>query len=185
MFPIAEKALRALLGLVKFFNPRGDIEKTEHKLPHWQQDDVPVFVTFRLADSLPQEVLQTFLAERERFLLNNPLPWDEITEACYHGLFSDKLDEALDAGHGGCVLRDPRIAQIVKERLHYFDGDRYKLQSYTIMPNHVHVLFSLAEEHALPAILQGWKGAAVKNAASMAISAVTIRFISECVSCCP
>lgn len=143
---------------MKFFNPKGDIEKTEHKLPHWQQDEVPVFVTFRLADSLPQEVLAAWQRERERFLLNNPLPWDEITEACYHGLFSDKLDEALDAGHGSCALRDQQMAKIVQERLHHFDDQRYCLQSYAIMPNHVHVLFSLKEEEALPAIIQGWKG---------------------------
>ena len=157
-FSIAEKSLRAPLASVKFFNPRGDIEKTEHKLPHWQQDEVPVFVTFRLADSLPQELLQTFLADRERFLLDNPQPWDEITEACYHGRFSDKLDEALDAGHGCSALRDPLIAQIVQERLHHFDDQRYHLQSYAIMPNHVHVLFSLKEAESLPLILQGWKG---------------------------
>lgn len=37
---------------MKFFDPRGDIEKTAHKLPHWQQGEVAIFVTFRLADSL-------------------------------------------------------------------------------------------------------------------------------------
>ncbi|TDU66198.1 type I restriction enzyme R subunit/putative DNA methylase [Prosthecobacter fusiformis] len=143
---------------VKFFNPRGEIEKTEHRLPHWQQDEVPVFVTFRLADSLPREVVDTWHTEREMFFINHPQPWDEITEACFHGLFSNKLDEALDAGHGSAVLRLPPIAQIVQARLHHFDNQRYRLQSYVIMPNHVHVLFSMEVAESLPAILQGWKG---------------------------
>lgn len=43
---------------------------------------------------------------RETFLAANPPPWDDITEACYHGQFSDKLDEYLDAAHGSCALRD-------------------------------------------------------------------------------
>lgn len=143
---------------MQFFNPRGDIEKTEHKLPHWQQAEVPVFVTFRLADSLPQVLLNAYLIERERFLRGHLEPWDEATEASFHGLFSDRLDEALDACHGSCMLRTSDIAKIVQGRLHHFDGDRYQLQSYAIMPNHVHVLFTLEDAASLPDILRGWKG---------------------------
>lgn len=143
---------------MQFFNPRGDIAKTEHKLPHWQQQGVPVFVTFRLADSLPQELLHAYLSGRERFLRSHPEPWDEATEASFHGLFSDKLEEALDAGHGDCGLRHSDIAEIVRARLHHFDGVQYQLQSYVIMPNHVHVLFTLSEGASLPVVLKGWKG---------------------------
>ncbi len=49
--------MSALLSIswgMKFFDPRGDIEKTAHKLPHWQQVEVAIFVTFRLADTLPR-----------------------------------------------------------------------------------------------------------------------------------
>jgi REP element-mobilizing transposase RayT len=143
---------------MKFFDPRGDIEKTAHKLPHWQQGEVAIFVTFRLADSLPRKLLDDWLRAREAFLDANPPPWGDITEACYHGQFSDKLDEHLDAAHGSCALRDPRLAQIVADRLHHFDGQRYDLWSYVIMPNHVHVLFTLRDGESLPDTLQGWKG---------------------------
>ena len=91
---------------MKFFDPRGDIEKTAHKLPHWQQGEVAIFVTFRLADSLPRELLDDWLRVREAFLAANTPPWDDITETCYHGQFSDKLDEHLDTAHGSCALRD-------------------------------------------------------------------------------
>lgn len=143
---------------MKFFDPLKDIEKTCHKLPHWQQGEVPVFVTFRLADSLPREVLEKWFAERESFLAANPPPWDEITEACYHGRFSDALDEHLDAAQGCCALRQSRVARIVADRLHHFDGQRYDLCSYAIMPNHVHVLFTLHDAETLPDTLKGWKG---------------------------
>jgi hypothetical protein len=47
---------------------------------------------------------------RDAFLAANPPPWDDLTEACYHGPFSDKLDEHLDAPHGSCALREPSLA---------------------------------------------------------------------------
>ncbi|HCN30160.1 MAG TPA: hypothetical protein DIT64_15755 [Verrucomicrobiales bacterium] len=95
---------------------------------------------------------------REAFLAANPPPWDDITEACYHVPFSDKLDEHLDAAHGSYALRDPRLAPIVADRLHHFDGQRYGLWSDVIMPNHVHALFTLRDGESLPDTLQGWKG---------------------------
>ena len=86
----------------------------------------PPFVTFRLADSLPREPLDDWprassslklrRTSRDAFHAANPPPWDDITEACYHGPFSDKLDEPLAAAHGSCALRDPRLARQMKER---------------------------------------------------------------------
>ena len=143
---------------MKFFNPNEEIEKTVHKLPHWQQGEVAVSVTFRLADSLPREVLEPLLAAREAFIHAHPQPWDEITESIFHAQFSDKLDEYLDAGHGSCALRDLRVAQIVADRFHHFDAQRYRLWNYVIMPNHAHALFTLNEGESLPETLQGWKG---------------------------
>ncbi len=143
---------------MKFFNPNEEIEKTIHKLQHWQQGEVAVFVSFRLADSLPREVLEPLLSARDAFLQAHPQPWDENTEAIFHAQFSDKLDEYLDAGHGSCALRDPRVAQVVADRFHHFDEQRYRLLSYIIMPNHAHVLFTLHDGESLPDTLQGWKG---------------------------
>jgi hypothetical protein len=74
-----------------------------------------MLASLRLADSLPRELLDDWLrassslkrrrTSRDAFLAANPPPWDDLTEACYHGPFSDKLDEHLDAAHGSCVLR--------------------------------------------------------------------------------
>ena len=103
----------------------------------------PNMITFDLADSLPRELLDDWLRARDAFMAANPSPWDNLTEARYHSQFSDKLDEHLDAAHGSCALSEPRLAQIVADPLHHFDGRRYDLWSYVIMPNHVHVLFML------------------------------------------
>lgn len=58
---------------MKFFDPRGDIGKTAHKLPHWQQGEVAIFVTFRLADSLPRELLDGWLRDSPSLKSQRPL----------------------------------------------------------------------------------------------------------------
>lgn len=67
------------------------------------------------------------------------------TRRQYHG---------RDAARPYRALRDPRLTQIVADRLHHFDGQRYDLGSYAIMPNHVHVLFTLRDGESLPDTLQ-------------------------------
>jgi type I restriction enzyme R subunit len=47
---------------------------------------------------------------------------------------------ALDDCHGECLLRDPMNARIVADGLLHFDGKRYDLDTFIIMPNHVHLL---------------------------------------------
>jgi hypothetical protein len=37
-----------------FLDPDREIDMKLHRLPHWQQNDVWVFVTWRLGDSLPK-----------------------------------------------------------------------------------------------------------------------------------
>ena len=52
-----------------------------------------------------------------------------------------RYDALLDAiGQGPDYLRQPAIAETVKEQLHRFDGEFYDLLAYCIMPNHVHIL---------------------------------------------
>jgi REP element-mobilizing transposase RayT len=92
------------------------------------------------------------------FLATHPSPWDEATEDLYHTQFSGRLDEYLDAGHGCCALRESKISKIVADRFHHFNGQRYQLWSFVIMPNHAHVLFSVHDGEHLPDILKGWKG---------------------------
>jgi len=102
--------------------------------------------------------------------MNHPEPWDEATEASFHGVISDKADEALDIGHGSCALNEPRIAEIVAERFHHLDDECYHLHGYVIMPNHVHVLFTLEACEVLPAVLRGWKGVSSRLIHKQALS---------------
>jgi putative DNA methylase len=52
-------------------------------------------------------------------------------------------EAALNAGYGACSLRDDRVARIVADVLGYFDGERYRLLAWVVMPNHVHVVVEM------------------------------------------
>ena len=69
-----------------------------------------------------------------------------------------KVETCLDRGMGDCVLRNKDVAGMVSEAMHHFDGERYRLAAYAIMPNHVHVLFRPLEQHLMFNIVKGWKG---------------------------
>jgi putative DNA methylase len=75
-----------------------------------------------------------------------------------------RTEEYLNAGYGACYLRDPRIAHLVETALLHFDGDRYRMIAWVIMPNHVHVLIEVFEVYALCDIVHSWKSYTAKEA---------------------
>lgn len=111
-------------------------------LPHFDPAHATQFVTFRLADSLPTEKLRELQGRLK------PHMQTELRKG---------IELLLDQGHGSCVLRDPRAARIVIDCLQHFDGARYDLLSWCVMPNHVHVLIRLREGWTLAKVVQNWK----------------------------
>ncbi|MDB6170289.1 MAG: isochorismate synthase [Verrucomicrobia bacterium] len=73
-------------------------------------------------------------------------------------LFAHRIDRYLDAGYGGCFLRNPSVAKIVANALGHFVGERYLLHAWCIMPNHVHAVLTPVNGHSLPEIMKSWKG---------------------------
>jgi REP element-mobilizing transposase RayT len=67
------------------------------------------------------------------------------------------LERYLDQGYGACYLARLGIAQIVEEALLHFDGDRYRLLAWVVMPNHVHVVVEMFEAHPVAEIVHSWK----------------------------
>ena len=139
------------------FDPATTTAIHTRRLPHWQQPGCTYFVTFRLADSLPQDKLRQWYAEEEQWLAQHPEPHDEATRAEYQRRFPDRLQQWLDAGCGECLLRQREVADAVEQALRHFDGERYELGAFVIMPNHVHVLVTPLGEYALEEILHSWK----------------------------
>ncbi|MGB2824770.1 MAG: valine--tRNA ligase, partial [Phycisphaerae bacterium] len=136
-------------------------------LPHWTQEGAIYAVTFHLADSLPQKVLDNWRREREEILQRirhqgrQPTRQEERDLA---RLYSQRVDSYLDAGHGSCHLGDDRVAESVVTALEHFDGERYELIAWCAMPNHVHVIVRPLAQHELSDILHSWKSFTSKEA---------------------
>jgi REP element-mobilizing transposase RayT len=145
------------------FNPYEEIEATHRRLPHWQQEGTAYFITFRLADSIPQEKLTQWEAERKQWLATHPQPWDETAIAEYSKLFSERRQQWLDNGYGSCLLKLPDVAEIVRSALLHFDGQRYLLDEFVLMPNHVHIIVKLLPGHDLSSVLHSWKSFTAKE----------------------
>jgi type I restriction enzyme R subunit len=142
----------------RFFDWKRDMPKRNKRmLPHWSLSDVYTFVTWRLADSLPQIKLQEWSSARAQWLTNHPKPWNEEIERLYDEKFGEELDRWLDSNHGSCVLKDEHIRQAMEDCLKHFQSNRYKIIAYSIMPNHVHVLFYPLSGLQVGTIVQGWK----------------------------
>ena len=140
-----------------FFNTEADVRKYSGWLPHWRQSQKMYFVTFRLNDSVAQDQLHAWAAEREIWESHHPKPWDEKNREEYHDRFTSRLEHWLDRGYGRCALRRPEIGGLIEKALLHFDGERYQLGEYVIMPNHVHALVRPAEDQTLESILHSWK----------------------------
>ena len=110
-------------------------------------------ITWRLFDSLPADVVTAMKAELA-VLRSAP---DTSEKAARLAELRKTIDRYEDAGYGSCFLKDERIARIVADNLRHFDGTRYRLISFCIMPNHVHVLIEVAERWSLSQILHGWR----------------------------
>lgn len=114
-----------------------------NRLPHIAPPGSTFFVTFRLGDSLPQKIFVQLSQEIIEIVekLKKAKGKKEVILNQWK-LYFQKLDYQLDTRrYGNCYLERPEIAKIVQDKLHELDDDKYDLICYTIMPNHVHVLF--------------------------------------------
>ncbi|HSU24738.1 MAG TPA: transposase [Pyrinomonadaceae bacterium] len=113
-------------------------------LPHFDADGFTQFITFRLADSVPQKVLEKWRDELSR---------NTITNAD----FRRRVEFYLDQNCGSQALVSPAIAELVQNALLKLDGEKYRLISWVIMPNHAHVLLAPVEGVRVSGIMHSIK----------------------------
>ncbi len=152
----------------ELFDPQGEVRITAGRLPHWYQPGVTYFITFRTEDSVPAALAEAWHRRREQWLRDhgidlNATDWamrlqrlPEL-ERQYHQSFSREFMAYLDKGYGACVLKRPELARIVADTLLHFDGERYLLSDFVIMPNHVHVLVCLLGDTDVEKQCYSWK----------------------------
>ncbi len=161
---------------IQTFDPRESYTVVRRQLPHWTQAGTVCFITWRTADSMPREVIQRWIAERNELLRSHGIvvdsaglsqadaPWrqalDQLPPVLRRELqnsLSERFDLHLDACHGECLLRRAELAKIVGESLLKFNGDRYELTDFVVMPNHVHLLAAFPDEDAMLKQCTLWK----------------------------
>jgi REP element-mobilizing transposase RayT len=122
-------------------------------LPHFDGGEIHQTVTFRLADSLPAQRLDVWRWELRL------LPPARLSAELHR-----RIEGYLDLGHGACYLKRPEIADMIQDAVLFFDGKRYDLVAWVVMPNHVHTLFRPLAGNSLTAILHSWKSYTAKEA---------------------
>jgi REP element-mobilizing transposase RayT len=163
----AEKSRGAGVPPAVFLPPGSSLNIRSRRLPHWEVQEALYFVTFRLADSLPQKALQKLISRRidipaTAMQMNRTLTASERRKE--DQLHARRIEKALDAGAGECFLSNLGVARIVANALREFDGSRYRLFAWCVMPNHVHVLFQTIGNASLSEILHSWKSYSAKAA---------------------
>jgi putative transposase len=131
-------------------------------LPHFDPHDAPYFITFRLTDTLPKEVLFALRAELDHQLqLADKLNGRSAIESreVAHKRYFKQYDAYLDRCEAGPQwLKEGQVAQTVYDHILSLDRSWWKLYCFTIMPNHVHLLFSIAPSVLLSDLMQKIKG---------------------------
>ncbi len=138
------------------FDERRAVRIYQRNLPHWRQDGCTYFVTFRLADSVPDSVRREWEQEKKQWLERHSVSydgerghWREAFQRLSPGErflfeqhFNRRVQSCLDRGLGECHLRDPACATVLREELRRDDCHRHHLGDFVIMPNHVHLLIT-------------------------------------------
>ena len=111
-------------------------------LPHCDAAGAVQMLTFRLANALPEHVVQRI--REDPLCRTDQDRWE-------------RMQAYLDAEHGACYLREARVATLVENALLFFDAERHRLLAWSVMPSHVHTLIETREGHPLEEVTHSWK----------------------------
>ncbi len=149
------------------FDPKAEYTIEETCRPHWAQSGAVVFVTFRTADSIPDSVIQRWDQEKQNWLTKRgfpgakwPLLLQKIPETMrmeFNAEFNRCREDYLDSCHGKCHLKNVEISSIVADSLMHFDGTRYRMGDFIVMPNHVHLLCVFNNEDRMRKQFDSWQ----------------------------
>ena len=118
----------------------------KRNLPHILPDDGVFFITYRINNSLPLNVLIGLKSEYEKevksakaAVLNSKLLNSRLNEI-YDEYFYE-FDSLLDRYVNNFDLSvNEKLSKIIADSIYYLDNKNYKLICYCIMPNHVHLI---------------------------------------------
>lgn len=107
-------------------------------LPHFYRPDSTYSITFRVKNSIPLNSLMrlNFVYEGMRKKFKSDI------KNINHNYFIE-YDNLLHECNLNKYLINKLLANIVKNEIHKYDGQEYKLICYSVMPNHIHIIFHL------------------------------------------
>ncbi|MBQ6985049.1 MAG: transposase, partial [Paludibacteraceae bacterium] len=138
---------------------------TRGYLPHFENQRFQT-ITFRLYDSVPRSIIEQWKTELGLLGARSSSPAisntqsnnaDEDVRAPREQQLRQLIDQYEDAGIGQCFFKDDRVAEIMENALYFYNGKRYNLIRWCIMPNHVHVLIELLGGWSVESIIKDWK----------------------------
>ena len=137
------------------------------RLAHWEKESATYFITFRLHDSLPKEVLERIESERDSIAKTAKQLERELSPSerkKLQQLSTKVVEQYLDDSTGSCHLKHPAVANVIADTLRHFDNQRYRLFAWCVMPNHVHVVARIFPGHTLSETIHSWKSFTAKKA---------------------
>src|SRR5206468_11111195 len=132
--PEVQEAADSVSGPFRGWHTRGYV-------PHCDKPGLLQMVTYRLYDAMP--------ASRRR-------EWSGLAQIENERERMIAFEDYLDKGYGSCFLANPRITEVIEENWLHFDGQRYRLIAWVIMPNHVHLVLEVWHV-PLSDIVHSWK----------------------------
>jgi len=122
-------------------------EYYRRNLPHIQPRGATFLVNFRLANSLPAEVIEKLRTEADQLEKNLLRIKDSkekllLRDKAQRRLFAKWDDELHKSQSGPFWLKEDNVAEIVANAIHYHEGEWFDVEAYCIMPNHVHLVLT-------------------------------------------
>jgi type I restriction enzyme R subunit len=151
----------------ELFDRTAEFDQWDRCRPHRAQPAAITFLTMRLNDSIPAEVVRRWNRERIDFLSRHGVDcgndWrlgrellNSKTRNQFDKQFQHARDTTLDECLGGCELANPKYSQPVANSLLKFHRDRYWMGDFVIMPNHVHCLVAFTSNEIAKQQPGGW-----------------------------
>ena len=149
---------------INFFDPTLPVTHVPGgSLPHWRQDGVTYFVTFRTLDSMPEQRVREYFQERDEFLAQHPKPWSPEIQREYYSRFKERWEAWLDECHGACELAQGNVRSAVEQVMKNRMDQDYVLHDFVVMPNHVHALVTPLRGEKLSDIVGAWKSVSARQ----------------------
>jgi putative DNA methylase len=140
-------------------------------LPHFDGGSVPQSVTLRLAGSLPAALLQQWREELGLGARASSPPGRSGQDGrAPRGAAEERrrIEEYLNQGIGPTWLREPDVGCLVEGALLHFDGERYRLHAWVVMPNHLHAVMTPLGNTSVSTIVFSWKSFTATRANALA-----------------